>query len=259
MNGKVEIVSGTLGGGKSLYAVETLYGHLQKGGYVYTNIEINVDAVADRLLKSGYVFDPKRLVKLSSVSLRGFHTEIARGIGSMCVMVVLDEAHLEWNARDYQKARKDETTKEMLNFVTLVRKLDIHLVFITQDSADIDKQIRKKVSTLVFCRNLKKLRIGGLIPCPIPIMVRVFYDVSVGNAKPIMLYQDIFMSRKWVYPLYNSDALLGESAALFESLPQVEGGALNRSETTDEERRRAIDQLLIIFACIISVFFYSFW
>lgn len=228
MNGYIEIVSGTLGGGKSMYAVEEGYKHLKKGGFWYTNIEVHPEMVAEQMRFEGLIFDPQRLVRLDGKTIRGFIDQIKRGTSKSPVMVTLDEAHLEWNARDYQSTRKNEGDRDMLNFITMVRKLDIILYFITQSAEDIDKQLRKKAAYMTLCRNFKGFRFLNMIPCPIPIMSRTRWDISVGNSKPIRLWGNFFFRQKWVSEMYNSDALLGACADRFEALQTVEGEPLKR-------------------------------
>lgn len=228
MNGSIEIVTGTLGGGKTLLAVERAYYHLRRGGHVFSNIEIHPERIAERLALEGFQFEPDRLVQLSTESLRGFEEQIKRGTKDCPVMVVLDEAHLEWNSRDYAQSRKEDSVKRMLDFNTLARKLDIDLVYVTQSMTDIDKQLRSKAAKLVVCRNMKQLRIMGLIPLPLPFYSRVYFDISVGNPKPQKTDFDIFLLPRWVCSLYNSDALLGKSAKAFEGMEIASSTPLKR-------------------------------
>ena len=175
MNGFIEMVTGTLGGGKTSLAVERIYEHLCKGGWVYTNIECYPDKIAERMAQIGLEFDPQRLVILQG-DAREFHKHVKRGTADSLVMVAIDEAGLEINSRDWGK-----TEKPQLAFNTMARKLDIWLVYISQDANDVDKQIRKKADTIWVCRNMKKLKIWGVFPFPLPFYFRVRFDNTRGE------------------------------------------------------------------------------
>jgi len=228
MNGRIEIIAGTLGGGKSMCAVERAYEHLERGGYVFTNVEMHPEKIAERMLSRGYVFEPDRLVRLDGNSVSDFHLQVARGTADAQVLVMIDEAHLEWNSRDYAVTRKDTQAKEMLNFCTLVRKLDIILLFITQAPEDIDKQLRKKANLLWICRNMRYYKIWGIIPFPLPIMTRTCFDIAVGHAKPMKQFSEFFLRPTWACQLYNSDALLGQAAGKFAEMQTLVARPLKR-------------------------------
>jgi len=112
-------------------------------------------------------------------SIKGFQDQITRGSDGWVVMVLIDEAHMENNARDH--AKQD---REFINFLTLCRKLDIYLCFITQDGNTVDKQIRRYVSIETNCRNMKDEKLFGAIEFPIPMYVRVRYKVQRPRVSP---------------------------------------------------------------------------
>lgn len=220
MNGFIELVTGTLGGGKSAFAVERIYEHLKRGGWVFTNVECYPDKIAERLARDGYVFDPERLVMLQG-DAREFHRVIRRGTSDSLVMLVIDEAGLELNSRDWAKTDKDQ-----LAFNTMARKLDIWLVYISQDANDVDKQIRKKADTIWVCRNMKKLKIWGFIPFPLPFYFRVRFDNTRGT-KPQKMDSELLL-RSPAWGLYNSDAMVGLVAQKFSGMRSVEASPLKR-------------------------------
>ena len=253
MDGGLELICGTLGGGKSLTAAERIYKHLLRGGCVYTNIQMYPEKVAEHMReRDSRVFVPERLIQLDGSNLSGFHNQVKRGTRKSRVLIVIDECHLEWNARDYQKTNKDSQKREMLNFVTLVRKLDIDLVLITQDSTDIDKQLRKKGSVLTVCRNLKKMRIFGVIPFPLPLFTRVQFDVSIGHSKPVRIGCKVYRFPVWVGEIYNTDALLGNVAGIFEALEVAESGKLQKTNVVSS---RKLDDILEIVLGLV----FGFW
>ncbi|WED66830.1 zonular occludens toxin domain-containing protein [Synoicihabitans lomoniglobus] len=257
MNGLIEIIAGTLGGGKSMCAAERAYWHLERGAYCFTNVEMFPDKIEQRMAERGYKYDPERLTILDGKSLRDFHRQISRGTADSQVLVMLDEAHLEWNSRDYQSTRKDPRDREMLTFITLCRKLDIILLFITQSPEDIDKQLRKKANLLWMCRNFRHYKIMGLIPFPIPVFTRVCFDIAVGNAKPVKQHSEVFLRPSWACELYNSDALLGEAADQFANMKVVSASPLERIPKRKRVKKRKpstigwAEGLLIVSSCVL--------
>lgn len=223
MKGSVEFVTGALGSGKTLLVVsELLYNHVKAGGYAFHNIEVFHDEWAKKLLDDGLVFDPSRLVNLTG-SAREFDTQIAQGTDDHQVMVVIDEVHLSHNSRDWA-----DTDRAQLDLVTLVRKLNIRLVFITQDMTNVDKQFRKMAVYRWHCVNLAAIRLMGVIPLPLPLCLRIRHFMSNGNT--IHTEREVIPLPRWAFKLYNTKALIGEAAARFSNLRKVEGGPLQRAQ-----------------------------
>lgn len=247
MNGYIEIVSGTLGGGKSMATVEFIYNWLKRGAYAFTNIEMHHEKVCAQMWQDGFIFEPERLKLLDGKTIKGFTSQISRGTNDCPVIVAIDEAHLEWNSRDYQETKKDKGSRDMLNFITMVRKLDIILYFITQSPEDIDKQLRKKAAYLTMCRNFKGFRIWNMIPFPFPIMTRTRWDISVGNPKPVRLEGHFFTRPKWVCEMYNSDALLGEEASKYSAMATAHGSPLARRQMP--QNHVSLGQLSLVSLC----------
>jgi len=249
MNGFIEIVSGTLGGGKTAFAAERAFDHLCKGGYVYSNVEFYPTAIAARMAELGLEFDPSRLVMLTG-SARKFHEQISRGTADSLVMLVIDEAGLELNARDYK-----QTDDTQMAFNTMARKLDIHLVYISQDMNDVDKQIRRKADTVWICRNMKKLKIWGVLPFPLPFYFRVRMDNTRG--KLVKHDSEVVLPPLPSWGLYNSDAMVGDKAASFANLKQVVATPLRRIPKVKIVNKTKTDWLPVV-AALCAAFYVSF-
>lgn len=218
MEGSVTVVTGLLGGGKSYHTAIEGFEHLMRGGWLYTNVEMYTDKIRELMAKRGKVFDESRFHQLSGESVKGFEEQIKRGTPDMPVMVVLDEAHLEWNSRDYQQTRKDPAQKKMLTLNTLARKLDLAIYYVTQSFSDVDKQIRGKASKLITCRNIAKVRYMGLFRIPFKLFLVNYYDFSESHGKPIKTDWDLRLLNKDYAGIYNSDALLGHDAREFAKM-----------------------------------------
>lgn len=224
MNGSIELIEGSLGSGKSAFAFERVMEHLGMGGYCFTNIKHHADLLAGYFSSLGLVFEPDRLVYLEG-SMKDFHSRVARGNKDMTVMVVIDEAHLDFNAMDWALVDRD-----LVNFATLCRKFDITLLFITQDKDNVVKQFRRMVQTLFHCRNMRQFRLFGMIPMPIPLFVRIRYDCTMGSKPQRLDPELLWKSPSWGY--YDSDALLGPSAQKFASMTRLNATPLKKCKPT---------------------------
>lgn len=221
MNGEIHLISGTLGGGKTLYAVERIAWHLYKGGHVFTNIEMLPDAVAAWLASKGRQFDPARLHVILEADVKKFHEVVYRGHPDLRVMVVIDEAGLNLNARDWKDLNRD-----LLNFNVLVRKFDILMLYISQKPEMLDKQIRNLVQTQIDCRNFRHYKIMGLFSVPLSILFRVHMICTWGQKAKS--HTETCLAPRWAFRLYNSDALLGAAAGKFASMTRVSPTPLSR-------------------------------
>jgi len=222
VEGSTKVITGSLGGGKTAHGVELAMEHLSRGGTVVTNVPIHTQAIAEWMRDEfGLVFDLNRLILLKTASIREFQDMARRGNDKNTVLMVLDEAALDLNAHDHRTL-----SRETFNFVVLCRKLSIDLVLIAQDANDVDKQIRQKMQQEVHCRSLRKFfSLGGLIDGP-PIFVRVTYVLELGK-KP-WRQSAKFSWGSPAFGKYDSKALHGEKAQLFEALNRADSSELAR-------------------------------
>ncbi|HWA88114.1 MAG TPA: zonular occludens toxin domain-containing protein [Opitutus sp.] len=227
--GAIWLISGELGSGKTAAGVELAYDLLSIGGWVFTNVKIYVEAIRDRLASEGLEFAEERLVFLQGRNMREFYWQLKRGEAGCPVMALVDEADLDWNARNTHDKEK-RPTEEFLNLIKMARKLDIWFVFVAQDGLDMDSQVRRKFTVEVVCRSLKHEQIFG-IPCPIPAYVRIRWKVYRGLAHhKIGAPEWFFHLRAW--GLFESKALLGEKAEDFAKFGQARRTRLKKIERT---------------------------
>jgi len=152
------IMDGRPGDGKSYSAVALkILPHLARGGYVATNIEMVPEGVAAWILaKTGKIFNPERLRILTEEECFQFHKHIPPGNEDVQVLVVVDEAHLFFNARDWAKSDKDH--RATFNLATQHRKYFLDIVLISQHFGNIDGQFLRLVEELWRFRDLGKWR-----------------------------------------------------------------------------------------------------
>lgn len=221
MNGFTSLVTGNMGGGKTLFCVETAFNRALKGGHVFGNVKLNLDAWDKAFYERGLKFDKSRINVFAEEEMDGFYKYIKRGTHSMPVTMIYDEAAINVNARDWNKLERD-----MFNFNVLVRKMDLHMLYCSQDPSFLDKQIRKLCHKLIDCRSLRDTRLFGVIPFPIPFNVRVYHTLRGG--RHVKDYGDLVGPRKHIYPLYDSDALLGKAVQQFCTLGTADASPLER-------------------------------
>lgn len=209
--GATTVITGTLGGGKTLAGADIGMEHLSEGGTVITNIPMYRDKLRKWLADEwGKVMDDGRLVLLNQASIRDFQDLAKRGGPKKTVMMILDEAALDIGSRDW-KTQADET----FNFVVLCRKLYIHLVLIAQDANDIDKRIRQKMQTEIHCRSL--MNVGMLKDLVrLPVFIRVTYTIELGKKPWRTGAKFHYKAQSW--GMFDSHALHGKKAKEFEAL-----------------------------------------
>jgi len=183
----LSIFDGRPGDGKSYSAVALkILPHLAAGGYVATNIEMIPDGVAAYILnRTGKVFDRSRLRILTEDEAPKFHKYIPPGNEDVRVLVVIDEAHLFFNARDWAKSDKD--FRDTFNLATQHRKYFLDIILVSQHFGNIDAQFLRLIEELWRFRDLAKWRfpIPGLRWIRIPYF-RFLSIVFDRNGKTII-------------------------------------------------------------------------
>jgi hypothetical protein len=132
-------VTGKLGGGKTLYAVHTMFSYLEQGRKVATNIDLFPDKVLPAWNET------VRLIRLPDVPGRADLTALGMGNESSDEtkngLIVLDETGGFLNARTYQ----DKKREGLLSFLRHTRKRGWDVILISQSYSMLDKQIREAV------------------------------------------------------------------------------------------------------------------
>jgi len=200
----IEIFEGKIGGGKTYSAVARCLEHFAKGGIVYTNIEMYSDRVAAYIAaKYRLVWDPEQYNYFDFERVNEFQEHIKWGVlGSLPVLCIIDEGHLNFNARDYAT-----TSRNLIEFLTQSRKAGVDVIFITQNSATLDKQFRLQAQHFWVFRDLSKMKtplLGNIFP--FHAVMESQFDYS---GKDAMSWRLKAISSD-VYQCYNSYAFLSD-------------------------------------------------
>src|ERR1700736_3153585 len=230
----IECYEGRLGGGKSYSAVVRIVDHLRRGGLVATNVELRWDAickyVADRF---GVVVENDQLIRLADEQIGLFHRHTPSGTAQLPVLVVIDEAHLNFNSRDY--AKTDKLYRETLTFLTQSRKVHTDVIFISQSVLNMDKQFMRLVQFIWRFRDLSKWKIPGLgLAWPINQILCVQFDYDGRTVvQPQFINKD-----KRIFELYETNSLLRE-------FPRLDGAKTKRELKKVERQKRKMAKWLI--------------
>lgn len=208
----IEIFEGRLGGGKTYSAVYRIICHLALGGVVCTNIEL----IWDGLLAFGrdvlgVIFESDQVIVLNDEHICEFYKYTPSGDSDLAVLVVLDELHLWFNARDY--AQSDKLYRGTMTFLSQSRKVDTNLIFISQSALNMDKQFFRLVQYIWRFRDLANWKIPGLgMGSPWKGIVACQYDYD-GKT---MLDRAWVPKDKRIFACYRTKALL-------KKFPRLEG------------------------------------
>lgn len=167
----VWVVTGKLGGGKSLVSVSRIRDALSEGKKVATNLDIHLDAMFSKYSKASLMRIPDKPT---------VHDMDMIGIGNESYdeelngLIVLDELGTWLNSRSWQ----DKTRKALLDWFLHARKKGWDVIFIVQDVSIIDNQFRESLAELtVFCRRLDRMTI--------PIIAPLYKLISGGDKLPL--------------------------------------------------------------------------
>lgn len=128
---------GTPGSGKTYDIVVKIVANLAKGRKVYTNIDGLDDVACLEMIKFKAKMDDfdikEKLVHFTTEQAKNFWDYLEPGC-----MVVIDEAHKIFNARDWQS----KENRKCADWCSTARHEGIEAVFVTQKIEKVDSQIR---------------------------------------------------------------------------------------------------------------------
>lgn len=219
--GKLEFYCGALGSGKTSLGFERGLEHLLKGGTVVTNIKPIREEIARWMAdEHGLKFDDSRLVQMEDGP--DSWKQAVKGTDKLESLFIVDEAHVEHNARAWDKSSAQETL-----FNTMVRKMKIHCIYITQDINNVDKQYRRMAQVIWYCRSLAQYKLlGGLISFPFNMFFRVPY--YCGPGVPPRLGSPEIIMRPLSWGMFDTHHLVGRAAETFSVLKAASESPLER-------------------------------
>lgn len=174
---------GTPGSGKSYEAVKKIVDNLRTGRNVCTNIEGMDEPECQEYLKHLLGFSDlrfKQLFRFLTKEELSFFWKTEKRKKSVCTdsgdgvfndvtietdelicphgsLIVIDEAHKHYNARDWNDKEKASVTREMGDWASTHRHFGYDVVFITQSIEKVDKQVRTLTEWTYFFRKVNFL------------------------------------------------------------------------------------------------------
>ena len=149
------MVSGKLGGGKSLATVGKMRDYLNQGRAIATNLDLNLEKLINPWAKNVRAIrlpDKPTVDDLENLPepYQGDYSEEKSGL------IVLDECGTWFNTREY----RDKSRQPLINKLLHIRKAGWDVMFIIQHPEMIDKQVREGIGEhVVSCQRADRLGI----------------------------------------------------------------------------------------------------
>jgi len=165
----IYIVTGKLGGGKTLAAVSKINSAISDGRRVATNLDLSLLALP-AVTRSTRQVDVQRVpdrptadhIRSIGFGIRGVHSlsEARQAYQeNKFGILVLDECGTWLNSREWQ----EEGRRDLINFLLHIRKHLWDVYLIIQDVSMLDKQARKALAEhVVYCRRMDRIAIPFL-------------------------------------------------------------------------------------------------
>lgn len=191
---KVYFITGTLGGGKSLCAVDMARKYLVEGKKVATNINLNMEYLCGPENKHSRVIrvpDSPTITDLRAIGF-GSTDQDPNKHG----LLILDELGTWFNARDFNNKDRMKVIKWMIH----MRKRRWDVGFLVQDFTMVDKQARGNIAQyLVSCKSSKDYWLFRLLP--------KFHIANVVHGPTRTKAGNWFYRGKDCYPAYDTEQL----------------------------------------------------
>lgn len=153
----VYIVTGKLGGGKSLVSVHRIKEYLDRGAIVATNLDLRLDKMFHKTARNLRVLRVPDKPSVDDLRCIGFGNESYDEANNG--LLVLDECGTWFNSRNWN----DKSRKAVNDWFLHARKLGWDVILIIQDVAILDSQARDAIAELTaFCRRLDRVAIPYL-------------------------------------------------------------------------------------------------
>lgn len=205
-------VCGTVGGGKTLYAVLQIYEALRRGAHVSTNIHLEgwdhetgtIDiskGMFKRLAKYRRI-KPTQLQYLDFDAISNLAAVLPAGRPDSRNIVVLDEVNEWFDSVDRDKIRTDSDFRNIQRFFRQSRKVYTDIYLVLQDFQTLNNRIRSLVSHVMFSRDLATLKAGMV---PIGFLLRnYFFRRLYDNQSKTLTWRAMCRKEKYAYSWYNT-------------------------------------------------------
>lgn len=149
------IVTGTMGGGKSYYAVEECLRFFKRGCHVHTfGVDLLPDEVEARGFSDQWTNLPEDITQWEAMLVPG-----KEGVENL---LVCDEAGLLLSVDDQQKDK--DKKKPFYEWLVWSRRYGLHVLFLVQHAANIEVKLRRLAAGHIHCLNVSTVPlVGGFV------------------------------------------------------------------------------------------------
>ena len=194
----ISLYSGTPGSGKSLHTASVIKAWLRLGRPVICNFEVNLSMVKHPEM---FYYVPNN--KLNAQMLINFAmkywTLTGKHIREDYILLVLDEAQLLFNARQWQK----NDQQGWISFYTQHRKFGFRVILVAQFDRMLDRQIRSLIEYEYIHRKVSNFGIYGKIFSAFA-LGKLFVAVEMWYPLKERVGSDFFIARPGLYRLYDT-------------------------------------------------------
>jgi hypothetical protein len=163
------LVTGTMGGGKSLYVVRKCIKAFREGALVHSNIDWRPGALDERGWSPQHIplgDDPTKWVAMLKAGQEGKENVVAIDESAMIFHV--------WDQRGNQ-----ERDRSIFDLLVMSRKLGLEVYFITQHEENVAVAIRRMANDVRRCVSVKNVPIIG------PLVAALKGDFLVRFIQPL--------------------------------------------------------------------------
>lgn len=202
----IEIVEGKgVGAGKSYYVATRIISFLASGGSVWASATFGLDLDETRKLirdRYGVEIEDDQWHVFPQDQISTLHEVTPIGTADCPILIVIDEAQGELNARDWA----DKHKRAFFLWLTQSRHDDCDLIFISQSALNIDKQIARLATYIIRVRNMSNFSFPGLGKWPFKQFVVGRYDQDGKTflGPRLWLWHD-----KGIFKCYSSKVMRG--------------------------------------------------
>lgn len=189
----IKLYSGTPGSGKTFHAVKDVQWRINRGEHCIINFymkPLNPKKAKYLHIIDTFSITPQFLYDFSRNNLK-------RGKESQA-LIVIDEAGLLFNSRDYAQSNR----REWLKFMQVHRHFGFDILLISQFDRMIDRQIRCLIESESIHRSMKHYKIIGLI---LGLVFKgAFIAIEYWYGCKLLLGRSVFIGSKKIYKSYNT-------------------------------------------------------
>lgn len=248
----VTLVGGKPGNGKSLYAIQRAMDHWVRGHcvaisehlHVYWD-EFKVDPETGKKARytcktfarevCGVELQDEQFTIIKYDDIKDFYSVIPHGSTASPVLVILDEAHEEFNSRDWATLQKEHPKTH--SFLSHARHYHCAVIFLSQSVVKIDKQFRELCQHVWHMLDMMKIGVPGLPFLRWPFPWWRFLRKQMDEDGRTVIHWEFFTLDKRLYDLYES----------YSDVRGVErNGSFKRLELNKVKRKLTMKNWLVI-------------